>query len=510
MFDKTHLLPFARRLQALQVDILATDGTVSALADAGVAARSIDAYTGLADSLGGRLKTLHPKIYGGILARRGLDDDFLAQNDIAPIDLVVVNCYPFADVVSGGCDHDRAIENIDIGGVTLLRAAAKNYRDVIVVSCVDDYESVIEGIESGTLDMAARRALAARAFEASARYEDAVANYFGTLGDDAQDEPSAFSQTMNLQVHRSHVLRYGENPHQTAAIYHTDNQPKASIGASIQVQGKHLSYNNLLDADTALECVKQFAAPACIIVKHANPCGAACASDLAQAYERAYRTDPTSAFGGVIAFNRMLDAETATAIVSTQFAEVVIAFGFQPDAVTLLQQKPNIRLLDVGTDPGSAHPALMWRSLGGGMLLQQADSVPVDEQAWQVVTQRQPSAEQWRDLSCGWRVVRFLHSNAVLYCQNEVVLGIGSGQTSRILAAKVGAQSAQENQHALAGSVLASDGFIPFTDMIEACADRGISALVQPGGSIRDDEVIAAADRHNIAMVFTGIRHFRH
>jgi phosphoribosylaminoimidazolecarboxamide formyltransferase/IMP cyclohydrolase len=503
--DKTGLVDFARALAGLGVELLSTGGTRRLLADNGIAAREVAEVTGFPEIMDGRVKTLHPKIHGGILGRRGTDDAVMQQHGLLPIDLVVVNLYPFEQAVARpGCTRDEAIEHIDVGGPAMVRAAAKNHAHVTVVVDPADYARVLEAARRGAVPPALRSELATKAFAHTARYDAAVARYLDGGGAAA----APFPAQLTLQLDKRLDLRYGENPHQRAAFYAERGAPPGSIAAARQLQGKELSYNNIADADAALECVKQFAEPACVIVKHANPCGVAIGDDLRSAYERAYRTDPTSAFGGIVAFNRPLDAPALQAILERQFVEVVIAPAIAADAAQRARAKPNVRLLECGAWPAQPAASLDYERVGGGLLVQDADQAALPE--LKVVTRRAPTDAERRDLAFAWRVVKFVKSNAIVYARDRQTVGIGAGQMSRVYSARIAAIKAADEKLEVQGSVMASDAFLPFRDSIDAAAAAGIRAVIQPGGSMRDPEVIAAADAHGLAMVFTGIRHFRH
>jgi phosphoribosylaminoimidazolecarboxamide formyltransferase/IMP cyclohydrolase len=508
--DKTGILEFAQQLDKLGVELLSTGGTAKLLAEAGLPVKEVSEHTGFPEMMDGRIKTLHPKIHGGLLGRRGTDDGIMAEHNIAPIDLVVVNLYPFeATIARDDCTLPMAIENIDIGGPTMLRAAAKNHADVSVVIDPADYQTVINQIEeNGGVDDATRFDLAVKTFEHTAHYDGAIANYLGKI---TGDKAETFPRTFNSQFNKAQDMRYGENPHQQAAFY-TEKQPETgSIGAAVQLQGKALSYNNIADTDAALECVKAFPeAPACVIVKHANPCGVATADDLFTAYDLAYQTDPTSAFGGIIAFNRELDAKTAQTIIDRQFVEVIIAPAISEEAKTIVSQKANVRLLDCGELPTQQATGLDFKRVTGGLLVQDRDTELVTIDDLKVVTKKAPSEAQLQDLLFAWRVAKFVKSNAIVYASNQQTVGIGAGQMSRVVSSRIAGIKAEDAGLTIPGAVMASDAFFPFRDGLDAAAEAGISAVIQPGGSMRDDEVIAAADEHGIAMVFTGMRHFRH
>ncbi len=510
MSDKTGVVELAKRLHALGVELLSTGGTARAIGADGIPVTEVSEYTGFPEMLDGRLKTLHPRIHGGILGRRGVDERDLAANDIPLIDLVVVNLYPFERTVrTPGCDMQTAIENIDIGGPTLLRAAAKNQADVAVVVDAADYGALLDEIEAhGEVSASTRARLAAKAFAHTARYEAAIANYLSASP--GAGDASPFSDTLTVQLHKVTDMRYGENPHQRAALY-AETEPKgASLVTAIRVQGKELSYNNVADADAALECVATFEETACVIVKHANPCGVAVGDDVTVAYDRAYATDPSSAFGGIIAFNRCLDAHTAKTILERQFVEVIIAPGFDDDARVVLAQKPNVRVLDTEGLSSADGAGLDCKRVAGGVLIQDRDGELIGADGLKVVTARRPSEAELDDLMFAWKVVKFVKSNAIVYARDGQTIGIGAGQTSRVHSARIAAIKAVDEGLHVDGAVMASDAFFPFRDGIDAAHEVGVSAVIQPGGSVRDEEVIAAADEHGMSMVFTGMRHFRH
>jgi phosphoribosylaminoimidazolecarboxamide formyltransferase/IMP cyclohydrolase len=509
--DKTGVLDLAKELNRLGVELLSTGGTAKLLQEAGLPVTEVSEHTGFPEMMDGRIKTLHPKIHGGLLGRRGTDEGIMAEHDIAPIDLVVVNLYPFeATIARDDCTLAMAIENIDIGGPTMLRAAAKNHASVTVLIDPADYKRVLTQLEqSGGVDDDTRFDLAIKTFEHTAHYDGAIANFLGKMT--ADKDTVNFPRTFNSQFNKAQEMRYGENPHQKAAFY-TEAQPEiGSIGAAEQLQGKELSYNNIADTDAALECVKSFPeSPACVIVKHANPCGVATADDLLTAYDLAYQTDPTSAFGGIIAFNRILDAATAQAIVDRQFVEVIIAPEISDEAKAIISKKANVRLLCCGDLPQSASEGLDFKRVTGGLLVQDRDTALVTADELKVVTKKIPTGEQMDDLLFAWRVAKFVKSNAIVYVNNQQTVGIGAGQMSRVVSSRIAGIKAEDAGLTVTGAVMASDAFFPFRDGLDAAADAGISAVIQPGGSMRDDEVIAAADEHGIAMVFTGMRHFRH
>ena len=509
--DKTGIVEFARGLRELGIEILSTGGTARRLGDAGVPVVEVSSYTGFPEMMDGRVKTLHPRIHGGLLARRDADARAMREHDIAGIDLLAVNLYPFERTVAQpDCDLATAIENIDIGGPAMLRAAAKNHAWVTVVVDARDYGAVLEELrEDGTVAPATRFRLAARAFEHTARYDDAIASYLGAR--DGTDSPAAaFPRTLNLQYAKSQEMRYGENPHQRAAFYVEREAAEASVATARQLQGKALSFNNVADTDAALECVKSFDEPACVIVKHANPCGVAVGERIRDAYDRAFRTDPTSAFGGIIAFNRPLDAETAAAIVERQFVEVIVAPCVEATALAPLASRENVRVLECGELSTSSRSTFDLKRVTGGLLVQDRDTGAVTASDLEVVTRRAPTEREIRDLLFAWKVVKFVKSNAIVYCRDGMTIGIGAGQMSRVYSAKIAGIKALDEGLEVRGSVLASDAFFPFRDGIDAAAEAEVSAVIEPGGSMRDEEVIAAADEHGMAMVFTGMRHFRH
>ena len=509
--DKSGIVEFARRLTALGVEILSTGGTFKLLKDQGVAVIEVSDYTGFPEMMDGRVKTLHPKIHGGILGRRGTDDEVMQQHDIGGIDLVVVNLYPFAATVAKpDCSLDDAIENIDIGGPTMVRSAAKNNKHVGIVVNTADYERVLAEIgQSGGLSQATRFDLAVKAFEHTAAYDGMIANYLGAIT--PEGEKQVFPRTYNLQYLKAQDMRYGENPHQRSAFYVAANPPEASVSTARQLQGKELSYNNIADTDAALECVKSFVKPACVIVKHANPCGVAVSLDgIKAAYELAYQTDPESAFGGIIAFNRELDAETAQAIVARQFVEVIIAPSVTAEALAVTAAKQNVRVLTCGQWAAERVAQFDFKRVNGGLLVQDLDLGMIKDSDLKVVTKRAPTEAEIHDLIFAWKVAKFVKSNAIVYAKGRQTIGVGAGQMSRVNSARIAAIKAEQAGLEVKGAVMASDAFFPFRDGIDNAAKVGISCVIQPGGSMRDAEVIAAADEHGIAMVFTGMRHFRH
>ncbi len=502
--DKTGIIELAQFLASKNIDILSTGGTAKLLAEQGIPVIEVSDYTGFPEMMAGRVKTLNPKIHGGILARRGLDEAVMSQNDIQPIDLVVVNLYPFqATIANPDCTLEDAIENIDIGGPAMLRSGAKNHASVTVVVDASDYQLVIDEINnSGNTTPATRAKLALKTFEHTAQYDGAIANYLGKGKD-------GFSNTLNLQFRKTQSMRYGENPHQNAAFYVENNITEACIASSKQLQGKEMSYNNMADADAALECVRSFDKPACVIVKHANPCGVAVRNNLQGAYLDAFKTDPTSAFGGIIAFNRPLDKDTAQNMIDKQFVEVVIAPSVDADAKAVLSAKQNIRVLECG-NLSNAQASLDYKRVTGGLLVQDKDLGIITETDLNCVSDIQPTAEQIKDLLFAWKVAKAVKSNAIIYAKNEMTIGVGAGQMSRVYSAKIAGIKATDEGLVVKGSVMASDAFFPFRDGIDAAAAAGIKAIIQPGGSLRDNEVIEAANEHGIAMVFTGMRHFKH
>ncbi len=507
--DKSGLLELARELARRNVEILSTGGTAKLLSDAGIPVQEVASHTGFPEIMDGRVKTLHPKIHGGLLGRRGIDDAVMKTHDIAPIDLLVVNLYPFAATVARpDCTYEQAVENIDIGGPAMVRAAAKNHESVAVVVDPADYRGILDELaaNAGATTLALRSRLAAKAYAHTARYDTMVSSYL-LARHAVPTEP--FPATLPLVFDKVQDLRYGENPHQQAAFYRDLFARGAGVATARIVQGKDLSFNNIADTDTAIECVRQFDEPACVIVKHANPCGVSVAGSVREAYEGAYRTDPTSAFGGIIAFNRPLDGVTAKAIVDRQFVEVVAAPSIADDAAGVLAARPNVRVLALG-DLAPTPPGLEIRSVTGGLLVQTRDLGRVRTQDLQVVTKRRPSEGELADLLFAWRVCKFVKSNAIVYAMQRTTIGVGAGQMSRVYSSRLAAMKAADEKLEVAGAVMASDAFFPFRDGLDVAATFGIKAVIQPGGSKRDAEVIAAADEHGMAMVFTGMRHFRH
>ncbi|SEL67891.1 phosphoribosylaminoimidazolecarboxamide formyltransferase / IMP cyclohydrolase [Atopomonas hussainii] len=518
--DKTGIIEFARELSALKVEILSTGGTYKLLKDNGIAAIEVADYTGFPEMMDGRVKTLHPKIHGGILGRRGTDDAIMAEHGINAIDMVVVNLYPFeATVAKPDCDLPTAIENIDIGGPTMVRSAAKNHKDVAIVVNASDYSAIVSELQANNgLTYKTRFDLALKAFEHTAAYDGMIANYLGTIDQNAAElstqERSAFPRTFNSQFIKVQDMRYGENPHQIAAFYAEAKPQEASIATATQLQGKELSYNNVADTDAALECVKSFTKPACVIVKHANPCGVAVVPEdeggIRKAYDLAYATDSESAFGGIIAFNRELDGDTAQAIVERQFVEVIIAPSVSAEARAVVAAKANVRLLECGQWAAERAAGWDFKRVNGGLLVQSRDNGMIAAADLKVVTQRAPSEQEIHDLIFAWKVAKFVKSNAIVYAKNRQTVGVGAGQMSRVNSARIAAIKAEHAGLPVPGAVMASDAFFPFRDGIDNAAKAGITAVIQPGGSMRDAEVIAAADEAGIAMVFTGMRHFRH
>lgn len=502
--DKTGLIPFARFLHEKGIILLSTGGTASALKAEGIPVTEVADYTGFPEIMDGRVKTLHPKIHGGILGRRGIDDKVMQAQGIDPIDLVIVNLYPFQETIAKpGCTREQAIENIDVGGPAMLRAAAKNHQHVVVVVDPQDYPSLMQSLQAtGNISEETAAHLAAKTFAYTAQYDAAIANYLqGATQETLPD-------TLQGSLIKVEDLRYGENPHQQAALY-APQGVRHGFADMQQHQGKPLSYNNLADADAAVRCIREFHQhPACVIVKHANPCGVAEAKSIDEAYQLAYATDPTSAFGGIIAFNRPLDELTARRIVEQQFVEVIIAPSIDERALLHIANKPNVRVLSFPIN--DVELGLQLHSLLGGVLVQTPDTTMVEQSAMRVATTRQPTAEEWQDMLFAVRVVKHVKSNAIVYAKNGQTLGVGAGQTARVASSQIAVWKAADAGLELAGSVMASDAFFPFRDSIDAAAKAGITAIIQPGGSMRDDEVIAAANEHGMAMVFTGIRHFKH
>lgn len=507
--DKTGIIEFANKLSSMGYGLLSTGGTAKTLTEAGLAVTEVSDHTGSPEIMGGRVKTLHPRVHGGLLGRQGVDEVVMEEQGIPRIDMAVINLYPFESVTSrADCSFEDAIENIDIGGPAMVRSAAKNFESVAIVSSPDQYTWVMELLEAGngTLDQKIRFGLAVAAFNLVARYDDAISNYLSALDENGQS--LTFPQQANSSFVKMADLRYGENPHQQAAWYRDLQPDEGSLAMARQHQGKELSYNNIADADAAWECVRQFDEPACAIIKHANPCGVAIANDPGEAYDLAFATDTTSAFGGIIAFNRTLDAATASTIIDRQFLELLIAPSYADDTLALLTSKKNIRVLEISG--GKAAPQQSAKRISGGMLVQTSDLHELSRADCRVVSQRQPEDPEWLDLLFAWKVARMVKSNAIVYVMGGRTVGIGAGQMSRVDSARIGRWKAEEAGLPIQGAMMASDAFFPFRDGIDTAAEAGIRAVIQPGGSMRDEEVIAAADEHGMAMVFTGIRHFRH
>jgi len=505
--DKTGVIELAKSLIGLDIEVLSTGGTAAALRAAGVPVTDVSAVTEFPEIMAGRVKTLHPKIHGGILARRNQDADAMSEHGIEPIDLVVVNLYPFeATIARAECTRAEAIENIDIGGPAMLRAAAKNNAFVTVVVDPGDYDTVIAELQDGdaTVSEGTRRRLAAKAFGHTAGYDAAIWTWLTGSNEDGE-----LPQSMPVPLRKANDLRYGENPHQRGALYVLPDATSCSIVSAHQHQGKTLSYNNIADADAALECAKALPQSACVIVKHANPCGVGVTGNALSAYEKAYRTDPTSAFGGIIALNVECDGTLARTIVKRQFLEVIIAPSFSADALDAFGTKPNIRVLETGPLRPTG-PGLRMQQVEGGILLQDKDIATLGEGALKIATDRKPSEQELADAMLAWEVARFVKSNAIVYCRDGATLGVGAGQMSRVMSAKIAAWKAEEADLNITGAAMASDAFFPFRDGIDIAAEYGIGVVIQPGGSMRDDEVIAAANEHGMAMLFTGMRHFRH
>ena len=511
--DKTGIVDFARTLSQMGVGILSTGGTAQLLTDNGIPVTEVSDHTGFPEMLDGRVKTLHPKIHGGILARRSLEThtEALAQHDIPTIDMVVVNLYPFIKTIaSHTCTLEDAIENIDIGGPAMLRSAAKNYQDVIVVCDPNDYDGIVKELElnSGELTADSKYQLAIKVYSHTARYDGAIADYLSSLGADKEHgSRNRYPQTMHMAFEKVQDLRYGENPHQSAAFYRDLDAHLGALAGYTQLQGKELSYNNIADADAAWECAKTFEEPACVIIKHANPCGAAIGSDLKDAYQKALQTDPEAAFGGIIAFNHQLDADAANEVAGL-FVEVLIAPDFTDEAREILKGKKNLRLLEIPT--GRSMNEYEIKRVGGGTLLQAPDARNLALSEMEVVTKLHPTAQQFEDMMFAWRVAKFVKSNAIVFCANGMTQGIGAGQVSRVDAARAATMKAELANLSLAGTAVASDAFFPFRDGLDVVADAGATCIIQPGGSVRDQEVIDAANERGLVMMFTGVRHFRH
>jgi phosphoribosylaminoimidazolecarboxamide formyltransferase / IMP cyclohydrolase len=507
--DKKDIIEFARGLKDLNVAIVSTGGTATQLRKSGIDVIDVSDYTGFPEMMDGRLKTLHPKVHGGLLALRDNEAHMkaAAEHHIDMIDMVVVNLYRFDDTIAKkDCTLEDAIENIDIGGPTMLRAAAKNYRYVSVITDPDDYSAILEEMKKtgGSISEATNFALAAKVFRLTARYDGAISNYLSSISKDGP--PKTFPETFTIQFVKAQDLRYGENPHQHAAFYRETDRPAPAIAGAHQIQGKELSYNNIMDSDAAWQMVSDFELPATVIVKHANPCGAATSdSDIAQAFRKAMETDPLSAFGGIVAVNRTIDKKAAQDMIKI-FLEVIIAPGFDEEARAILSAKQNVRLLEIPLT--GAHPAgYDFRRVVGGLLIQERDTDDFDIRKVHVVTKRPPSEEEYQALDFAWRVVKYVKSNAIVYATKDQLVGVGAGQMSRVDSVKIATMKAKLPTK---GCVLASDAFFPFRDGVDMAAGAGITAIIQPGGSVRDAEVIKAADEHDMAMVFTETRHFRH
>lgn len=518
--DKTGIVELASELAELGVELLSTGGTYKLLSENHIAVTEVSEYTGFPEMMDGRVKTLHPKIHGGLLGRRDVDREVMQEQDIHDIDLVVVNLYPFERTVEAGADLATAIENIDIGGPAMIRSAAKNYPFVATLVDTTDYEAFLAELKQnkGSLSLDSRFSLAVRAFVRIAAYDAAIANHLSAVGfgSGLEVEHEPYPKSLNLQFSLSQQMRYGENPHQTAAFYVESSSPHAQetkepgVSTATQLQGKALSYNNVADTDAAFECVRSFSDPACVIVKHANPCGVAVNSSLLTAYEKAFEADPTSAFGGIIAFNRELDAKTAAKIVENQFVEVIIAPSLDQAALSTLANKKNVRVLTCGSASTPLVQTLDYKRVTGGLLVQQKDLGRVSEDQLNIVTRRKPTDPEMKDLMFAWIVAKYVKSNAIVYVQDQRTVGVGAGQMSRVYSAIIAGMKARDEGLEVKGCVMASDAFFPFRDSIDSAAETGITAVIQPGGSVRDKEVIEAADEAGMAMVFTGMRHFRH
>mgnify|MGYP006076533817 CR=1 FL=1 len=509
--DKTGIVKFAKSLSMLEIEILSTGGTYRLLKENGIKVREVSDYTEFPEMMDGRVKTLHPKIHGGILGRRGTDEAVMSAYGILEIDMVVVNLYPFgATIADPACSLSTAIENIDIGGPTMVRSAAKNHKDVTIIVNAQDYNLVLDEInaKNGCTCYKTRYDLMVKAFEHTAAYDGMIANHFGAR--DINNEKFSFPSTFNMQYIKAQEMRYGENPHQNAAFYIEKDTTEASIATAKQLQGKELSYNNIADTDAALECVKQFDQPACVIVKHANPCGVAVAKNINAAYDMAFSTDPESAFGGIIAFNRELDEKTTIAICDRQFVEVIIAPSISEAAKRIISSKQNVRLLECGEWGQERPQSFDFKRVSGGLLIQDRDNKMVTREDLRVVTRRKPTEKELDEMIFAWKVAKMVKSNAIVYTKNNRTIGIGAGQMSRINSARIAGIKAEHAGLEIKGSVMASDAFFPFRDGLDNAGSEGISCVIQPGGSIRDEEVITAANEHGMTMVFTGIRHFRH
>ena len=505
--DKTNVADLAKSLIEMDIEILSTGGTAAALRQHGIAVTDVSQVTGFPEIMDGRVKTLHPVIHGGLLGRRDQDGSVMQEHGIKPIDLLIVNLYPFEATVSRpDCSRKEAIENIDIGGPAMIRAAAKNHEHVAVVVDPADYTDIVAELNSREVSLSntSRQRLATKAFAHTASYDAAIWNYLHSH--DADDH---FPENYPLSLKKQNELRYGENPHQGAALYSTPTKIRATVVSAHQYQGKSLSYNNIADADAALECVKALQKVGCVIVKHANPCGVGIGQNALDAYEKAYATDPTSAFGGIIAMNELVDAELANTIIDRQFVEVMVAPGYSSEAIDVFERKPNIRVLETGLLSPTG-PGMRIHQVAGGILVQDSDSVSLDRTALKVVTVRQPGDQELADAMLAWEIARFTKSNAIVYCKDGATIGVGAGQMSRVMSAKIAAWKAKDAGLDVSGAAMASDAFFPFRDGIDVAAEHGIGVVIQPGGSMRDEEVIDAANEHGLAMLFTGIRHFFH
>lgn len=517
--DKTNLLPFAKGLADVGVEILSTGGTAKQLTEAGIAVTKVEDYTGFPEIMGGRVKTLHPKIHGGLLGRLGVDEPVMAEHDIDAIDMLVVNLYPFAETIADpNCSYEKAVENIDIGGPAMLRAGAKNHERVAVVTDPTNYSEILRELQSqsGALSLQTRKHLAAKVYAHTAQYDAQIANYLTqkTHADNGEVDNSETSNREDdmlvMAYHCKNSLRYGENPHQQAGVYLPLHNQEIGVANAQLLQGKALSYNNLADADAAVAAVYEYDELACVIVKHANPCGIAEGDTLLDAYERAYACDPTSAFGGIIAFNRPLEASVAAEIIKRQFVEVIIAPMVGSEALAVLSEKQNIRVLALGEGYQQPTHIQLLHRISGGLLVQSADELLFGSEDFEIVTEREPTSAELHDLLFAWKAVKHVKSNAIVFVKDKMTLGIGCGQTSRVHSTMIAGIKAEEQQLDLRGSALASDAFFPFRDGLDNAAKYGATAVIQPGGSMRDKEVIAAANEHDITMIFTGVRHFKH
>lgn len=509
--DKTNLVEFANELKAAGVEILSTGGTAKLLSEAGIPVVKINDYTGFPEIMGGRVKTLHPKVHGGLLGRLGTDEAVMQAQDIPTIDLLVVNLYPFSQTIAKvDCSYEDAIENIDIGGPAMLRAGAKNHERVSVLVDPSDYSQLSEELKAqqGSVSLATRKRLAAKVYAHTAQYDAQIANYLSKVNNESSVD--ADKKLLFMAYKEKTTLRYGENPHQSAAVYLPIGDETSGVASVNPLQGKALSYNNLVDADAAVNTVYEYDDLACVIVKHANPCGIAIGENLLEAYERAYQCDPTSAFGGIIAFNTNVNHTVAKEIISRQFVEVVVAPSFTSMALEVFAEKPNVRVLALGDNFSKPSKISLFKRVSGGLLVQSSDDIALAKENLQVVSRREPTADELHDLLFAWKAVKHVKSNAIVYAKNRMTLGIGCGQTSRVHSSLIGSIKAKEQNLDLNGAVLASDAFFPFRDGLDNAASVGVSAIIQPGGSMRDEEIITAANEHNMAMIFTGIRHFNH